>query len=409
MRDHPWMHVARTAAVLAAAMGIGRFAYTPILPLMTAHAGLSTSAAGHLATANYVGYLVGAVAGACLPRLSRSITACRASLVVLVISLAVMPLTGNVFGWVALRLVAGVSSALVFVIAINTVLDHLHDHPPHLPGWAFGGVGIGIALSALLVFGLPEQTGWQTAWWLAAGLTALLGAAAWFMLPASPAGNTEMAAVQRDTSRRPFALLFGSYTLEGIGYIIAGTFLVAAIAQHSPGRLGTGAWLVVGLAAVPSAALWARLSSRYSHPVLLTAALLLQAGGIILACTGNGPAALIGAVLFGGTFIGISTLALAAGRLLQFPGAVALLTAGYSVGQIIGPLAVSPFVHNGFRPALAAGAVVVSLAALAAISIRVVGRQPRSAVADPEVPGNAGEGVDHGAHGRTVLIAAPDQ
>lgn len=409
MRNHPWMHVARTAAILAAAMGIGRFAYTPILPLMTAHAGLSTSAAGHLATANYVGYLIGAVAGACSARLSRSITACRVSLVVLVISLAAMPLTGNVFGWVGLRLVAGVSSALVFVIAINTVLDHLHDHPPHLPGWAFGGVGIGIALSALLVFGLPGQTGWQTAWWLAAGLTALLGAAAWFMRPARSTESSKATGDQRNTARRPFALLFGSYTLEGIGYIIAGTFLVAAIAQHSPGRLGTGAWLVVGLAAVPSAALWARLSSRYSHPVLLTAALLLQAGGIILACTGNGPAALIGAVLFGGTFIGISTLALAAGRLLQFPGAVALLTAGYSVGQIIGPVAVSPFVHNGFRPALAAGAVVVSLAALAAISIRVVSGQPRSGVPDPEVPDTAGEGVDHGPHGRTVLIAAPDQ
>lgn len=409
MRNHPWMHVARTAAILAAAMGIGRFAYTPILPLMTAHAGLSTPAAGHLATANYVGYLIGAVAGACSPRLSRSVTACRVSLIALVVSLAAMPLTGNVFSWAALRLVAGVASALVFVIAINTVLDHLHDHPPHLPGWAFGGVGIGIALSALLVFGLPGQAGWQTAWWLAAGLTALLGAAAWFMLPAGPSESTKTTGDRRNTARRPFALLFGSYTLEGIGYIIAGTFLVAAIAQHSPGRLGTGAWLVVGLAAVPSAALWARLSSRYSHPVLLTVALLLQAGGIILACTGSGLAALIGAVLFGGTFIGISTLALAAGRLLQFPGAVALLTAGYSVGQIIGPVAVSPFVHNGFRPALAAGAVVVLLAAGAALAIRVVSGQPRSGVPDPEVPDTAGEGVDHGPHGRTILIAAPDQ
>lgn len=409
MRDHPWMHVARTAAVLAAAMGIGRFAYTPILPLMTAHAGLSSAAAGHLATANYVGYLVGAVAGACSPRLSRSITACRVSLVALVISLAAMPLTGNVFGWVALRLVAGVASALVFVIAINTVLDHLHGHPAHLPGWAFGGVGIGIALSAALVFGLPEQTGWQAAWWLAAGITAVLSAAAWFMRPSPPPENTKTPGDQRDTVRRPFALLFGSYTLEGIGYIIAGTFLVAAIAQHSPGRLGTGAWLLVGLAAVPSAALWARLSSRYSHPFLLTTALLLQAGGIILACTGNGIAALIGAVLFGGTFIGISTLALAAGRLMQFPGAVALLTAGYSVGQIIGPLAVSPFVHNGFRPALAAGAIAVLLAAIAAVAIRVVSGQPRPGVADPEVSDTAGEGVDHGTHDRAVLVAAPDQ
>lgn len=409
MPKAPWLHVARTAAVLAAAMGIGRFVYTPILPLMTAQAGLSPQSAGHLATANYIGYLVGAVAGAFSPRLSRSMSACRVSLIVLVVSLAAMPLTGNAFGWMALRLAAGVASALVFVIAVNTVLDHLHGHPAHLPGWAFGGVGVGIALSAGLVFGLPARAGWQGAWWLAAGCTAALSVAAWFMRPATTSSEVKAHADQRKTTRRPFALLFGSYTLEGIGYIIAGTFLVAAIAQNSPGRLGIGAWLVVGLAAIPSAALWARLSSRYSHPVLLTGALLLQAGGIGLACTGSGVAAVLGAVLFGGTFIGISTLALAAGRQLQFPGAVALLTAGYSVGQIIGPVAVSPFVHNGFRIALAVGALVVLLAAIAALAIRVVGGQPRSVLADAEITDAARERLDNRAHGRTVLIATPDQ
>lgn len=409
MPTAPWMHVARTAAVLAAAMGIGRFVYTPILPLMTAQAGLSPQTAGHLATANYIGYLVGAVAGAFSPRLSRSMSACRVSLIVLVVSLAAMPLTDNAVGWMVLRLAAGVASALVFVIAINTVLDHLHGHPAHLPGWAFGGVGIGIALSAALVFGLPARAGWQGAWWLAAGCTAALSVAAWFIRPATTASEVKAHADQRKTTRRPFALLFGSYTLEGIGYIIAGTFLVAAIAQHSPGRLGTAAWLVVGLAAIPSAALWARLSSRFSHPVLLTGALLLQAGGIGLACTESGVAAVLGAVLFGGTFIGISTLALAAGRQLQFPGAIALLTAGYSVGQILGPVAVSPLVHNGFRAALGVGAVVVLLAAVTAIAIRVVGGQPDSLVADTQVPDVAGERVDHGPDGRTVLVAAPDQ
>ncbi len=403
------MHVARTAAVLAAAMGIGRFVYTPILPLMTSEAGLTPQAAGHLATANYVGYLVGALAGAFSPRLARSMWACRLSLIVLVISLAAMPLTGNALAWMALRLAAGVASALVFVIAVNTVLDHLHGHPPHLPGWAFGGVGIGIALSAGLVFILPARTGWQGAWWLAAACTAVLSAAAWFMSTATAESDTKSAGDQRKKPHRPFAFLFGSYTLEGIGYIIAGTFLVAAIAQHSPGRLGTGAWLLVGLAAIPSAAVWARLSSRFSHPTLLTGALLLQAAGIALACTGSGAGALVGAVLFGGTFIGISTLALAAGRLMRFPGAVALLTAGYSVGQIIGPVAVSPLVHNGFRTALAAGAVVVLIAALAAMTIRIVGGQPGSVLADTEIPDAAGERVDHSAHRRTALVPTPDQ
>lgn len=126
------------------------------------------------------------------------------------------------------------------------------------------------------------------------------------------------------------------------------------------------------VAAAPSAALWAAASRRWSHPTLLVAALALQAVGIALPAVAGGPvAALIGAVLFGGTFIGVSTVALAAGRLLAFPRAVAVLTTGYSVGQIVGPLLVSPLLHQGFRLALITSSAVVSLAAVAAIGLRV--------------------------------------
>ena len=167
-------------------------------------------------------------------------------------------------------------------------------------------------------------------------------------------------------------VLFVSYSLEGIGYIIAGTFLVAAIRQNSPDWLGSGAWLVVGVAAVPSAALWAWLCRRWSHPTLLVGALLLQAFGIALPALAPGVVtALIGAILFGATFIGISTMALAAGRLLGFAGAVAVLTSGYSVGQIVGPVAVTPLLRHGFSHALLAAAVVVLLAAMVAGLLRL--------------------------------------
>jgi hypothetical protein len=144
-------------------MGIGRFANTPILPLMTAHAGLTPHAAAHLATANYAGYLAGALAGTFSTRLARSATALRISLVVLVATVAAMPLTSNLMAWGVLRTVAGFASALVFVIAINSLLEHLRDHSPHLPGWGFGGVGVGIALSGALVLSLPPSTSWRTA------------------------------------------------------------------------------------------------------------------------------------------------------------------------------------------------------------------------------------------------------
>jgi hypothetical protein len=184
-------------------------------------------------------------------------------------------------------------------------------------------------------------------------------------------GATPAAAASPRRPNRWFAVLFVSYTPEGIGYIIAGTFLVAAIKQNSSGWLGNGAWLFVGLAAAPSAALWAWLSARWSHPTLLAGALLLLAFGIALPAVAPGAvAALLGAILFGATFIGVSTMALAAGRLLGFPGAVALLTTGYSAGQIMGPVAVTPLLPHGFSHALLAAALVVVLSAMVAGLLR---------------------------------------
>ncbi|SEP07142.1 Uncharacterised MFS-type transporter YbfB, partial [Actinacidiphila rubida] len=386
-------------------MGVGRFVYTPIIPLMHAQAGLTSGTGAHLATANYVGYLAGALTGILAPAAVRSPALLRAALVVLTASLAAMPLTHSTTTWLLLRLVAGAASALVFVIAVSSLHSHLRAHPAHLPGWAFGGVGAGIALSGLLVLAVRPIADWRAAWWSAAALGAVLTLAAWNLRPetaprrnaagaslpgttggpgqrtagvAVPGAREATAAVRPDLgtaavrasgrargpgdahagpaprgNRRWFGVLFASYTLEGVGYIVAGTFLVAAIEQGSPGWIGSGAWVLVGLAAVPSSACWAWLGRRYSRADLLLVALAVQAVGIALpALTGSVAAALVSAALFGATFIGVSTLALAAGAQLEFPRSVALLTAGYSVGQILGPLAVTPLLHHGYHQAL---------------------------------------------------------
>ncbi|MFJ8504337.1 YbfB/YjiJ family MFS transporter [Streptomyces avermitilis] len=407
----PWVHVAQAAAALAAGMGVGRFVYTPILPLMHAQAGLSAGAGANLATANYVGYLAGALAGILLPALVRSSTALRGSLIVLTGTLATMPFTHSIAVWIVLRLVAGAASALIFVIAVSSLLRRLRTHPAHLPGWAFGGVGAGIALSGLLVLALRPVADWQAAWWGSAGLTAVLTALSWNLrveLQPAPAparapapepalGTALGTATATDSlavtparsprTHRWFTALFVSYTLEGVGYIVAGTFLVAAIEQASPGWIGSGAWVLVGLAAVPSSALWAWLGRRWSRPDLLLAALVIQAAAIALpALVGGVAAALISAFLFGATFLGVSTIALAAGSHLRFPRSVALLTAGYSVGQILGPLVVTPLLRHGYHQALLLAASVVLAAALAAAVLRI-GFPHHAGAARPTAPG----------------------
>ncbi|MEU6785159.1 YbfB/YjiJ family MFS transporter [Nonomuraea angiospora] len=367
--DRPWRIVAQGAAALAAGMGVGRFAYTPILPMMHAQAGLSPRLGAELATANYVGYLLGAVAAIVAPRIFASRRALRPSLAVLVVTLALMPVTHAGALWSSLRLVAGIASALIFVIAADAMLTGLRGHAHHLVGWAFGGIGAGIALSGVAVLVLRTTGTWQQAWWTAAALTAVLAIPAWGLRtdPVSPeAAPPAPSSPRAGSGMRWFGALLAGYTLEGTGYIIAGTFLVAAIDQTAPGWAGSGAWILVGLAALPSTALWAWLSHIWSRPALVLAALVVQAVGIaLLVLAGGIVPALVSAVLFGATFLGVATLTLAIGAHLRIPRAVAILTTGYSVGQILGPLVVTPLLHRGYHPALLVGAALVVLAAVA--------------------------------------------
>jgi MFS family permease len=361
--------VVPAAAAMAVGMGVGRFVYTPILPLMTARAGLSPQWGAVIATANYTGYLVGAMAGIAAPALLRSRAVYRWSLIVVVATLALMPVLTGDARWAALRFVAGCASALIFMVAASALLTGLRANGQHLVGHGFGGVGAGIAASGVLVLVL-RHSAWQNSWWSAAVLGAAASAAAWPLRP-SASGDDEADGGAWQAGRRWFTSLLLAYTLEGFGYIIAGTFLVAAIDQTASTTLGSGAWVIVGVAAVPSAALWAGLSRVWSRPALLAVALGAQAVGIALpALVGGTAAALASAVLFGATFLGVATISMAIGAHLRTPRAVAILTTGYSVGQIAGPALVAPMLHHSYRPALLAGAAIVAVAAVAALVLR---------------------------------------
>jgi len=231
------------------------------------------------------------------------------------------------------------------------------------------GIGGGIAASGVLVLVLRHRN-WQDSWWSAAVRGAVLSAVAWPLRPsASDDKGTDRGAAP--AGRRWFTSLLLAYTLEGVGYIIAGIFLVAAIDQTASTALGSTAWIIVGAAAAPSAALWAGLSRQWSRPTLLTVALGAQAVGIALpALVGGTAAALVSAVLFGATFLGVATVALATGAHLRTPRAVAILTTGYSVGQIAGPVLVTPMLHHSYQPALLAGAAIVAVAAVAALVLQ---------------------------------------
>lgn len=382
----PWPHVVRTALSLAAAMGVGRFVYTAILPLMLREAGMSSQLGASLATANYIGYLAGAVLTTFVPNLIRSRLLFRTALVTMIATVALMPVTTNAGLWWALRLVCGVCSAVIFVIAMTALLTRMRGHRQHLTGFGFGGVGAGIALSGALVLVTKEIADWRAAWWGCAALALVFAVGAWTLTPERAPEPTQTPTASRQDLRPWFSALFASYSLDGVGYIIGGTFLVAAIDQAAPGWLGNGSWVLVGIAAAPSAVLWGWLAHRVSRPVLLVSALVIQGLGMALpAVAGGTVAAVVAAVLFGGTFLGVGLLTLAIGAHLRVPRAVAMLTAGYSVGQILGPLVVTPLLRHGYREALLVGFAIVLASAAAAGALRVryphhVGPKPGEAL-----------------------------
>lgn len=357
----------QAAAALAAAMGIGRFVYTPLLPLMQEQAGASHTVTAWLATVNYIGYFVGAVALTLRPRWAHRRAIFRGALVALLVSEVAMAQV-NLTLWMAMRLIAGLASAAVFVGAA-TAITHARSS-----GTGYAGVGLGIALSGLVVAGLEDLIAWDALWLVSAAIALVLTVIAWpMMLAPLPDASRDASRTPgtRPTRRRPhrtWVLIFGSYFLEGVGYIILGTFLVAAISAGGARWSGPVAWIVVGAAAAASPALCALGRRRHPAGRLLVIALLLQVVAAVLPALvgGLGPA-IVSALLFGGTFIAAVMLSMEAGALLGMPHAAAVLTAGYAFGQILGPLVVTPLLAGGYRaPFLVAGAILLAAAALAA-------------------------------------------
>lgn len=379
-----WAVVVPGAAAMALAMGVGRFGFTPILPLMQDQAGLAPAQGAQLATVNYLGYLLGAVLALVRPAVTSSALAFRVGLIVQVVSLAAMAATTAVPAWALARLGSGVVSAVVFIAVAGVVAAQLSHGGSRSGGWVYGGIGGGIALSGVLVLALERAGTWSTAWWACAGAAAVLGAVAW-ILPVGTAPGTAPGPVPapatrtgsgaparaRPGLRRSFVALVVSYLLEGAGYIIAGTFLVAAIRATSPGWIGSSAWVVVGLAALPSSALYARLASSFRPATVLRTALLVQAVGMLLPAVFSGSgAALLAGVVFGGTFLGIVSLGMGTGARMGVPRSAAILTIAFSIGQILGPLAAAPLLGGGYAPALVLGAVIVTVAAIPTLLIR---------------------------------------
>jgi predicted MFS family arabinose efflux permease len=359
---------------LAAALGVGRFVYTPILPLMAEDLGMSKSVAGAIASMNFAGYLAGALA-ASSPRLGGSRRAWMiGALALSAVTTAAVGMFDSAVAFSLLRFAGGAASAFVMVFASALVLDRIAAAGrPALSAVHFAGVGAGIAVSAALVSTLVAAgAGWRMLWYASALLSLLCLAIAAVLVPDAkdPPRALATAGVETSAALRRLVLAYG---LFGFGYVITATFLVAIVRGDAQLRASEAyVWLLVGLAAAPSVAVWGRIARGAGNAKAYAIACLLQAAGVAASVPSpNVWGIAAAAVLLGGTFVGTTALGLIEARRLSTGDPrriLGLMTASFGLGQIVGPT-VAGMLHDVTRsfllPSLLAAAALLAAAILA--------------------------------------------
>lgn len=375
----------RTRVILAGisalilTVGVARFAYTPMLPIMRGHAGLSDLAGGWLATLNYVGYICGALIASSTNSLGLKFKLYRLGLVVAVLSTIGMGLTDNVALWAGLRFVSGFSSTAGLLLASGLVLNWLmrNGYKPEL-GLHFMGVGLGIIVSGMCMAGMAGRVSWELQWVVLGLLGAMFLVPAWLWMPAPhTVGEQHVTPRAHVPSPRWMNLLIAAYFCAGFGYVISATFLVAIVERLPLLKVGgVWVWISVGLAAIPSCFVWDRIANSMGQVRALILAFFLQMTSIgIPAVSSTTFATIASSMLYGGTFVGIVSLTLSVvGR--HFPAnpakAMARLTISYGIAQIAAP-AMAGYIatsKGGYEGALIVAVLVMGLGTLTLIALR---------------------------------------
>jgi MFS family permease len=334
-------------ASLALAMGVGRFAFTPMLPLMEDEGLLGVSSGGLLASCHFLGYLMGALSAARVPMAPRAML--RLSLLLIAAGTLAMGLTENYALWLALRWLAGMASAWVLVLISNYYLRALANwRRSHGQGWVFSGVGAGIALVGLLclgfmAFGLASAPGW-----IVLGLASLLCAVVLCPLMGDELPRRRPGVHGAGGQRSPLAWgLVLAYGIAGIGYTIPATYLpvMARASFDSPIVFGWS-WPLFGLAAFVSTLLASRFQARYSNRQIWAAGQVLMALGLILPVLLPDIVSItIAGLCVGGSFMVVTMVGMKEVHRIA-PAAdvmrhIGVMTTAFASGQIAGPLIAS--------------------------------------------------------------------
>lgn len=340
--ESPRSTAATGLLVLAAAMGIGRFAFTPLLPMMQAEGLLSVRAGGALASVHFLGYLMGALAAAKLPGAARMVLG--GSLLAIAVSTAGMGLTHNMAAWLVFRFAAGVCSAFALVAVSMHLVRRVADMGrTDVQGWVFSGVGAGTALVGVAVLGMMVSHTPSSYGWVLFG-AASFGVAVLAFVRERPVEEHPARASTRPAVRTPLSwpAVF-AYGCMGAGYIVPATFLPVMARDLIPDPLVFGwGWPVFGAAAFLSTILAARLYSVFTNLRIWEASQLIMALGLVLpALYPHIVVVVLGALCVGGTFMIITMSGIKHAHSIAPEDAqrhIAALTAAFATGQVAAPV-----------------------------------------------------------------------
>jgi len=394
---YAWIIAGAAMLVVLGGVGLARFAFGMILPLIANDLDLSYRQQGILGASYFIGYL-GIVA--LMPWLAPKLgprRLCVNGLVVVSVGLLAMAFCDTYWTLSAAYLFVGFGSGVAFVGAMSLPAQWFHpSHRARGAGVAAAGAGVGILFSGLLVpevsatFGMAS---WQLVWLIFAALNLAFAVVTAMLIRNKPSdlglepfgrprANTHAAGPNSGGVRREWrylahlGIIYALFAATGLTYT---TFVVTTMVDTlSITTAGAGLlWAGVGGLSIFSGSLFGAVSDRFGHRVGMVSALSAQALSYTLIAADTGMAGLYGSImLFGISAWSMpSIVAAAAGDRLgpqHAAAGFAILTLMFALGQVLGPAGAGMLADwsGGFSAAYALSAALNVFAIVLCLFLR---------------------------------------
>ncbi len=344
---NPWRATAAALAANLIALGLARFAFAPLVPALVAERWFSAPEAAYLGSANFAGYLAGALLAQPIAARVAPVHVLRAMMLLAGLSFIASSHAAPFLWFVLWRVAAGIAGGLIMVLSATLVLQHVPVQRRGLAGGAiFAGIGLGIVFAAAIVPRLVA-VGLPLAWDVLGALCIALALLTWTSWPRDKAARS---AGERPPLKGPVLILFAVYALNAIGLVPHTMFLVDMAAREFGYGLaaGAGLWLLFGIGAMVGPLAAGRAGDSLGFRPVLLGMFLLQAGMVGLAYLSSNLWALaFSALVIGGCTAAIPPVVL--GRVRELiphnphgqRAVWSLATTAFAIGQAGGAFALS--------------------------------------------------------------------